>query len=288
MALLSSVSIIGLGLIGSSLARAIKENGIASTIFGYDCNPAHSAFCLTHRIIDQACATEEEIARASSFLVLCTPPAAASAMMHTIGKKLPPGCVVTDTASVKQFMADNIIPHISGAARYVPAHPIAGNEKSGPEGGSASLFMRRKTILCPQESELSDSETTLVKRFWERVGSSVELMPPDIHDKIYGCISHLPQLLSFAMVPVMKTAGSGAWTAPVQRFTRLCHSPTGLWAELFVLNSAALLESLKQYETLLRQIVVDFRHGARQGQPSTQKGDATLLYFHASPHRAWP
>jgi cyclohexadieny/prephenate dehydrogenase len=242
------VAFIGLGLIGSSLARFLKREGLAQTIVGHARTAATMAKSLELGFIDRVAATPEDAVRGADLVVVATPVGACGAIAQAIGPHLAPGAIVTDVGSVKAAVVRDMGPHIPEGVHFVPAHPVAGTEHSGPEAGFADLFRGRWCILTPP----AGTDETAVKKLaemWRLTGSHVDVMDPAHHDKVLAITSHLPHLIAYCIVgtatdleehlkgEVVKFAAGG-----FRDFTRIAASDPIMWRDIFLTNRDALLE----------------------------------------------
>jgi cyclohexadieny/prephenate dehydrogenase len=242
------VAIIGLGLIGSSLARFLKREGLAQMIVGHARTEATMAKSLELGFIDRAVATPEEAVRGADLVVVATPVGACGAIAQAIGPHLAPGCIVTDVGSVKAAVVRDMGLHMPEGVHFVPAHPVAGTEYSGPEAGFADLFRGRWCILTPP----AGTDEVAVKKLaemWRLAGSQVDVMDPLHHDKVLAVTSHLPHLIAYCIVgtatdleehlksEVVKFAAGG-----FRDFTRIAASDPIMWRDIFLANREAILE----------------------------------------------
>jgi cyclohexadieny/prephenate dehydrogenase len=242
------VAIIGLGLIGSSLARFLKREGLAQTIVGHARTAETMATSLRIGFIDRTAATPEDAVRGADLVVIATPVGAYAAIAQAIGPHLAPGAIVTDVGSVKAAVVRDVGPHIPKGVHFVPAHPVAGTEHSGPEAGFADVFRGRWCILTPPPG----TDETAVKKMaelWRLAGSQVDVMDPEHHDKVLAVTSHLPHLIAYCIVgtandleehlkgEVIKFAAGG-----FRDFTRIAASDPVMWRDIFLNNREALLE----------------------------------------------
>jgi prephenate dehydrogenase len=248
------IAIIGLGQMGGSLAKAIRTHGVAERILGHDHNEDTTKAVLESGIID-APATPDSPA---DFWILAAPPSCMGEHAKRYLCNQEAGTLVTDVASVKMPVINAITPHLPPGIVYITSHPIAGSERSGFEASDGDLFDKRLVILSPP----SDQETPALQKlqsFWEILGSSVGLVPPDLHDDIYAYVSHLPQLLSFCLPEAVSHH-------PIQndihqRFLRLNHSSKPLWDDIFTLNKGPLLAAIEQYLAVLGHIIEELKEG---------------------------
>ena len=191
------ITIIGLGLIGSSIARAARDHQLAATIVGCDQNDISLAFARKHKFIDTATNDPLAAVKNSDLVILATPPSTLASVAEAITPHLKPGAIVMDTASIKQAAMKAIAPHLPRRVDFMPAHPIAGSEHTGVSAGRADLFERKHVIVTPNEPEVTKASRTspLSGKPWVR---ALKAMPAALHDVIYAYVSHLPQLLAFA------------------------------------------------------------------------------------------
>ena len=280
--LYTRVAIIGLGLIGSSLARAIKAASASNHISGYDLNAQHMQYCVQGNIIDSAAPSAAECVLHADLIILCTPASTFNSIISGALVSLKSGTVITDAASVKELPLQSIMPILPNGVVYIPAHPISGNEHSGPEAGSAELLNGRRVILTPDDSLLEHPALSALQQFWQRIGMIPEFMPAFLHDQIYATVSHLPQLISYAAMGSLHE--QPYLTAPKNteiftRFTRLSSSPALLWTDIFLTNQRYLVAALDDYIAFIQQILGELREGDKQGESSSPAADANTNLF---------
>jgi len=247
------VSLIGLGLIASSMAHAMRRAGLAGEIVG----TARSAetrditrelgFC--DRVVD----TVTEAVEGADLVVLAVPIGVMSEVAREIGPHLAKGVTVTDVGSVKRAVLDAVSPHIPDNVEFIPGHPLAGTEHSGPRSGFAELFENRFCILVPSENADVDAVDRLTA-FWEGMGANVETMDVDHHDLVLAVTSHTPHLIAYTMVgvaddlrrvtdsEVIKYSAAG-----FRDFTRIAASDPTMWRDVFLNNKEATLEVLGRF-----------------------------------------
>jgi cyclohexadieny/prephenate dehydrogenase len=261
------VCLIGLGLIGSSLARALKRGGLAGEIVGTARSAKTRAKALELGFIDRAEADAAHAARDADLIILAAPVGANAALAAAIAPALKPGTIVTDVGSVKQAVIDAVAPHLPAGVHLVPAHPVAGTEESGPEAGFAELFEGRWCILTPPPG--TDAEATArVAAMWRAVGSDVDEMEPRHHDMVLAITSHLPHLIAYTIVgtatelentlqqEVIKFAAGG-----FRDFTRIAASDPVMWRDIFLANKDAVLEMLGRFDEDLTALQRAIRYG---------------------------
>lgn len=247
------ITIIGMGLIGSSLARAAQREVLADRIIAADINEAVCARVRELNITDDVFSDIQASVAESELIIVAVPLGAYGDVAAAIAPNLKPGAIVIDVGSVKKSAIDSIMPHMPGHAHFVPSHPIAGTEHSGPDAGLADLFEGRWCILTP----LPDSDIRAVEkvtRFWEACGAKIELMDAVRHDLILAITSHLPHLIAYTIVgtaseleddiksDVIKYSASG-----FRGFTRIAASDPTVWRDVFLNNRGAVLEILQRF-----------------------------------------
>ena len=240
--LFNKIAFIGIGLIGSSLARVIRRDGLAGSIVACARTEQTRQTALDLDLADAV--------RDADLIVLCTPIGAYGAIAKQMSASLKPGAIVTDVGSVKRSVIDAVAPHLPVGVHFVPSHPIAGTENSGPEAGFDSLFEDRWLVLTP-ESGTDEVAVEQVAELWRRTGSKIERMDPDHHDQVLAITSHVPHLIAYTIVgtatdledrlksEVVKFAASG-----FRDFTRIAASDPVMWRDIFLNNKDAVLEML--------------------------------------------
>lgn len=246
------VAIVGAGLIGSSLARAISvhlpEMGLTLIDASEDVRARANSLNLAQVITsDPAAASQADL------VVLAVPVGAMGGVMQGLGPHLTPGTVVSDVGSVKASVASSVAPHLPEGVSFIGGHPVAGTEQSGPESGFASLFKGRWCILCPTEdSPIGDLER--LTRFWQTLGATVEVMEAGHHDLVLAITSHVPHLIAYNIVgtasdlervtasEVIKYSAGG-----FRDFTRIAASNPTMWRDVFLANKDAVLEMLGRF-----------------------------------------
>ncbi len=248
------LALIGIGLIGSSLARASRERGgIAAEVVAHDISPA---------VLDRAAALdladriEPDLAAAvagADGVILCTPVGTFAAIAQMIAPHLAEGAILSDVGSTKQSVLRDVGPLVPAGVHFVPAHPLAGTEHSGPDAGFASLFEGRWCLLTPPPGT-DPGSVARIAELWRRTGAMVEEMEPGHHDRVLAIVSHLPHLIAFTICgtaddladesrqQVLKFAASG-----FRDFTRIAASDPTMWRDIFLNNREALLEMLARF-----------------------------------------
>ena len=269
--LFPKIAIVGLGLIGASLCRAIVQRGIAGTLVGIDADPVVRGRAQAIGLADIVAETAEQAVAGAGLVVLCTPVGAMGAVAATIAPHLAPGAIVSDVGSTKVSVIEAVAPHLPSHAHLVPAHPVAGTEYSGPDAGFATLFLNRWAILTPQEHTEARAVGAAVA-FWEAVGANVELMSAAHHDLVLAITSHVPHLIAYNIVrtasdlervteaEVMKFSAGG-----FRDFTRIAASDPTMWRDVFLNNREAVLEVLGRFNEDLASLARMVRDGNGDG-----------------------
>ena len=247
------VALIGLGLIASSMFWATKRAGLAGHVTGYARSQDTRDTARRIGLCDEVCDNLIDAVKDADLIVLAVPVGAMGAVAAEIGPHLKPGATVTDVGSVKRTVIDAVAPHLPEGVHFVPAHPLAGTEHSGPESGFATLFDNRWWLLVPHESSTPESVAQL-RAYWEGLGANVEEMDADHHDLVLAVTSHTPHLIAYTMVgvaddlrrvtdsEVIKYSAAG-----FRDFTRIAASDPTMWRDVFLNNKEATLEILGRF-----------------------------------------
>jgi len=242
--------LVGVGLIGSSIARAARHLNLAHTLVVVDRDEAVVARARELRLAEEATTDVATAVAGADFVILCVPVGACGAVAEAMSGALSPGCIVSDVGSVKKSVVAQVAPHLPAGVDFVPAHPVAGTEHSGPDAGFASLFVNRWCILTPLE-ETDPAAVQRVQAFWSAMGSDVEIMSAQHHDLVLAITSHLPHLIAYNIVgtaadletvtqsEVIKFSAGG-----FRDFTRIAASDPTMWRDVFLHNREAVLEML--------------------------------------------
>ena len=251
--LFSRVAILGMGLIGSSLARVLKKRGLAGRIVGCARSEATRAKVLDLGLAEAMHADPAAAVEGADLVIICTPVGVYEEVARAFAPRLEAGAIVTDVGSVKQAVIRDIGPFVPEGVHFVPGHPIAGTEHSGPEAGFAALFEDRWCILTPPPGT-DAAAVERVARLWRACGSMVEIMDPARHDKVLAITSHLPHAIAYTIVgtatdledseraEVIKFSASG-----FRDFTRIAASDPIMWRDVFLNNRDAVLEMLQRF-----------------------------------------
>ncbi len=275
------IAIIGLGLIGSSIAHAARRGGLSKEIAGHDASAdvldraGKIGFC------DSLHADIGDCVEDAQLVILCAPVGAYRAIAEQISQQLAKGAILSDVGSVKGAVIRDVSPFVPQDVHFIPAHPIAGTEFSGPEAGFASLFDGRWAILTPLPGADKDAVARL-KAFWQGLGSQVDVMDASHHDLVLAITSHLPHLIAYNIVgtahdlekvtegEVIKYSASG-----FRDFTRIAASDPTMWRDIFLNNREAVLEVLGRFNEDLAIL-----------QRAVRNGDGKLLFDFFTRNRA--
>ncbi|WP_411892348.1 prephenate/arogenate dehydrogenase family protein [Yoonia sp. SDW83-1] len=247
------VALIGLGLIAGSMALAMRRAGLANEVVGYAKSAETRAIAREIDLCDRVAESAVDAVDGADLVVLCVPVGAMEAVAREIGPRLKPGATVSDVGSVKRTVIDAVGPYIPDGVHFIPAHPLAGTEHSGPRSGFAELFEQRYTIIVPVEG----SDPAAIDRLtslWKGMGALVEEMDPEHHDLVLAVTSHTPHLIAYTMVgvaddlrrvtdsEVIKYSAAG-----FRDFTRIAASDPVMWRDVFLNNKDATLEILGRF-----------------------------------------
>ena len=246
------VALIGLGLIASSMAHAMRAGGLAGEIVGY-AKSAETRAVAKELFCDRVTDSAAEAVKGADLVVLAVPVGAMEAIAAEIAPHLKPGATVTDVGSVKQAVVDAVAPHVPAGVHFIPGHPLAGTEYSGPRSGFATLFQNRWWLLTP----LPDTDAAAIARLrglLEAIGANVDVMDVEHHDLVLAVVSHVPHAIAYTMVgvadhmrrvsqsEVIKYSASG-----FRDFTRIAASDPTMWRDVFLTNREAVLDILGRF-----------------------------------------
>jgi cyclohexadieny/prephenate dehydrogenase len=275
------VALIGFGLIGGSIARAARMQGLAREIVTTARSEKTRARVAELGLVDRVVESNVEAVRDADLVILCIPVGACGPVAQEIAGHLKPGAIVSDVGSVKGAIVRDMAPHLPANVHFVPAHPVAGTENSGPDSGFAELFINRWCILTPPDGTEPDAVERL-RAFWAALGAKVEIMTADHHDRVLAITSHLPHLIAYTIVgtaedlaqvtesEVIKFSAGG-----FRDFTRIAASDPTMWRDIFLSNKEAVLEMLGTFNEDLAKLTRAIR-----------RGDGEALFDHFTRTRA--
>jgi len=279
--LFDTIAIIGLGLIGSSIARAARAQGAVRTIVASSRSPETRQRVTELGLADKVVETNAEAVEGADLVIVCVPVGVCGAVAEEIGPHLKAGAIVSDVGSVKASIVRDMGPHLPKTVHFVPAHPVAGTEHSGPDAGFAELFENRWCILTPPDGTDPRAVDKLAA-FWRLLGANVEVMTPEHHDLVLAVTSHLPHLIAYTIVgtaddleavtrsEVLKFSAGG-----FRDFTRIAASDPTMWRDVFLNNKEAVLEMLGRFNEDVAALTKAIR-----------RGDGEALYDHFTRTRA--
>ena len=270
------VALIGLGLIAGSMAHAMRRHGLAGHIAGHARSPETRATARGIGLVDSVHDTAAEAVIGADLVVLAVPVGAMEAVAREIAPHLAPGCTLTDVGSVKQAVIAAVAPHLPEGVHFIPGHPLAGTEHSGPHSGFATLFENRWWLLTPQP-ETEPEAVARLRALCEGMGANVDEMDAPHHDLVLAVVSHTPHLIAYTMVgvadhlrrvsqsEVVKYSASG-----FRDFTRIAASDPTMWRDVFLTNKEATLDILGRFTEELFMLQRAIRMG---------DGDQLFDYF---------
>ena len=279
--LFNRLALIGVGLIGSSIARAAKAQGAAGSIVSTARSAATRKRVSELGLADQVVETNAAAVEGADLVIVSIPVGACGPVAKEIGPHLAPGAIVSDVGSVKGSVVRDMAPYLPKNVHFVPAHPVAGTEYSGPDSGFAELFVNRWCILTPPAGTDPKAVEKLAA-FWRLLGANVETMAPDHHDLVLAVTSHLPHLIAYTIVgtadelqavtrsEVLKFSAGG-----FRDFTRIAASDPTMWRDVFLANKDAVLEMLGTFNEDLSKLTRAIR-----------RGDGEALFDHFTRTRA--
>jgi cyclohexadieny/prephenate dehydrogenase len=265
--LFNRLALIGVGLIGSSIARAARAQGTVREIVATARSPATRRRVAELGLADQVVESNGAAAAGADLVIACVPVGVCGEVAKQIAPHLKAGAIVSDVGSVKAAIVRDMAPHLPAGVHFVPAHPVAGTEHSGPDAGFAELFVGRWCILTPPKG----ADTAAVDKlaaFWRMLGANVEMMAPEHHDLVLAITSHLPHLIAYTIVgtadelaevtrsEVLKFSAGG-----FRDFTRIAASDPTMWRDVFLANKDAVLEMLGTFNEDLAQLTRAIRRG---------------------------
>jgi cyclohexadieny/prephenate dehydrogenase len=274
------VALIGLGLIASSMGHAVKKWGLSRTVVGHARSAETRQAALDIGFCDEAFDTAAAAVAGADLVVLAVPVGAMADLAREIAPALKPGATVTDVGSVKQAVIQAVAPQLPGNVTFVPAHPLAGTEHSGPHSGFATLFQNRWCLLTPGTADRAAVDK--LTSFWRAMGANVEEMEPEHHDLVLAVTSHTPHLIAYTMVgvadhlrrvtesEVVKYSAAG-----FRDFTRIAASDPTMWRDVFLTNREATLDILGRFTEELFVL-----------QRAIRMGDGELLHDYFTRTRA--
>jgi prephenate dehydrogenase len=279
------VAIVGVGLIGGSFAMGLRRAGVTSAIVGCDRDPQALERAVALGVIDEKAGSASEAARGADLIVAAVPVRAMGSVLHDVGLAMAPHAIITDVGSTKADVVRIAAEELrERAGRFVPGHPIAGREASGVEAAAPDLFKGARVVLTPTQDTQADAVET-VRLAWEAVGGRVTVLEAAAHDRIFAAVSHLPHVLSFALVSELAERPDAAElfafaAGGFRDFTRIAGSSPEMWRDVALQNRDALLEEIDRFAArvaVFRELI------ARADGPGLER----LMAEARSARRAW-
>ena len=275
------VALIGLGLIAGSLSLAFRKHGLVGQVKGYAKTEATRKTAAEIDLCDVICDSMAETVADADLVILCVPVGAMGPVMKEIAPHLKKGAVLTDVGSVKRAIIDAIGPHVPADVTFIPSHPLAGTEHSGPTSGFAELFENKWFLMTPLPGT-DRKEVERLEALWKAIGSKVGEMDAEHHDLVLAVTSHVPHLIAYTMVGVADdlrrvtdTEVVNYSAAGFRDFTRIAASDPTMWRDVFLNNKDATLEILGRFTEELLDL-----------QRAIRRGDGDLLFDHFTRTRA--
>ena len=261
------MALLGVGLIGSSMAHAARRKGLAGKISGYTRSPTTRDLARKVGFADEICDSVADAVKDADLVVLASPVGAFAALAEAAKPHLKKGAVLTDVGSVKSSVIKDVLPHVPEGVHFVPGHPIAGTEFSGPEAGFAELFDGRWCILTPLKGA-DKAAVAKLRAFWEGCGSKVDEMDASHHDLVLAMVSHVPHLIAYNIVGTADELKNVTKSEVIQYsasgfrdFTRIASSDPTMWRDIFLNNKDAVLEVLGRFSEDLSVLQRAIRQG---------------------------
>ena len=264
---IDKLAVVGVGLIGGSLALALKEAGVVGHVVGIGRGLPNLETALRLGVVDSYTRDIAAGVAEADVVFLATPVQALGALAKQAMPHLKPGAILTDGGSVKQAVIDAIEPHLRDDVHFIPGHPIAGTENSGAEAAFATLYCDRRCILTPT-ANTDAAALDRIRSMWQLVGSQVVIMDVEKHDRVLAAISHLPHMVAYALVNavgsydrynenILEYSAGG-----FRDFTRIASSDPTMWRDIALTNREALVEMMEQFETFFAELKEDVAIGS--------------------------
>jgi prephenate dehydrogenase len=263
---IETLAVVGVGLVGGSIARAAKLRGLALTVVGVGRNLARLEEARRRGVIDEATAELKDAARRAGLLIFCTPVDRIVEGVRTAADVCPSGGLITDAGSVKGCICRVLAQGLPRGVEFVGSHPLAGSEKQGFEHADAQLFDNRVCVVTPVESS-SRPAVARVKAFWKRLGATIFEMTPEAHDKALAETSHLPHLVAASLAATLSAENGGLVASGFRDTTRIASGDSELWAAILLGNRDEVLASLSRFDASLTR----FRRALEQNDSAALK-----------------
>ena len=256
--MINKITIIGVGLIGGSLARALKERNLAKVVFGYGRDQSRLEEAQKSNIIDASSTNIKEAIDDANIVVIATPVGTFEGILRQIEPLISSNVIITDVGSTKSDIV-NIVNDVlrDKSSCFIPAHPIAGKERSGFEVSDSKLYDGKKVIITPQETNSPES-VDVIDQMWKNVGADVDFMSPESHDNLLGMTSHLPHMLAFSLVNYLVDQNPNASIyagGGFKDFSRIASGDAIMWRDICLQNKNQIMNHLKGYQSTLDDLL---------------------------------
>ena len=256
--MINKITIVGVGLIGGSLAKALKEKNLAKTVFGYGRDRSRLEEAKKYNIIDDYSTQIEEALDHADIIVIATPVGTFRNIFSEVKPLIVDDVIISDVGSTKTNIVD-IAKEILGdkSQCFVPAHPIAGKEKSGFEASDGNLYNGKKVIITPIEDNSSES-IQVIESMWKNVGAEVDFMSPQSHDDLLGMTSHLPHMLAFSLVNYLVDQNPSASIyagGGFKDFSRIASGDAVMWRDICLQNKDKIITHLRGYQSTVEELI---------------------------------
>ena len=256
--MINKITIVGVGLIGGSLAKALKEKNLAKTVFGYGRDRSRLDEAKKHNLIDDYSTQIEEAVNHADIIVIATPVGTFRNIFSEVKPLIVDDVIISDVGSTKTNIVD-IAKEILGdkSQCFVPAHPIAGKEKSGFEASDGNLYIGKKVIITPIEDNSSES-IQVIESMWKNVGAEVDFMSPQSHDDLLGMTSHLPHMLAFSLVNYLVDQNPSASIyagGGFKDFSRIASGDAVMWRDICLQNKDKIITHLRGYQSTVEELI---------------------------------
>lgn len=256
--MINKITIVGVGLIGGSLAKALKEKNLAKTVFGYGRDRSRLEEAKKHNIIDDYSTQIEKAVNHADIIVIATPVGTFRNIFSEVKPLIVDDVIISDVGSTKTNIVD-IAKEILGdkSQCFVPAHPIAGKEKSGFEASDGNLYIGKKVIITPIEDNSSES-IQVIESMWKNVGAEVDFMSPQSHDDLLGMTSHLPHMLAFSLVNYLVDQNPSASIyagGGFKDFSRIASGDAVMWRDICLQNKDKIITHLRGYQSTVEELI---------------------------------
>lgn len=281
--LFKKVAIIGLGQMGASLAKAFRAYAVTDEITGYDRDERQGELLVQQGTLKQAYPTAKEAAQDADLVVLCVPLSAYAEMVQEIADAAVDDAIITDIGSIKEAAVQMVQPLLRGEQVFVPAHPIAGTEKSGAMHASADLF-QQKLFFVTIASEKPTIQEDKIIQLWQRIRADAQFLPTGLHDQIYALMSHMPQLLAYVSAQVLMPRYAPPVEESLRTHLRISKSDPLMWRDVLYYNRTHMVELIDFYLHILGHIRNELLAGASDAEKSdvAMNAGAVLPYILAS------